>query len=124
MEQKKGKITAMMLVVVLWLALALWAWLRMPGDFSDTERRPLAEFPTWSTKKLQDGSFMSDFEEYTLDQFPLRDGFRRLKALVHYNILRQKDNNGIYIADGYAAEMEYPLDETSVKHALQQFQVW
>ncbi|MBO5317072.1 MAG: hypothetical protein J6A74_01355 [Oscillospiraceae bacterium] len=64
---------------------------------------------------------MTDFESYTLDQFPLRDSFRTLKALFHNYVMQQKDNNGIYMAQGYAAEMEYPLEEGSVSHALQQF---
>ena len=54
---------------------------------------------------------MDKFEEFTLDQFPLRDSFRTLKSLFTYNVLQQKDNNGIYIADGYAAKLEYPLNE-------------
>ena len=68
------------------------------------------------------GDWMEDFESYSLDQFPLRDGFRRVKALVHYNLLGQKDNNGIYLADGYAAKVEYPLNENSLDNALSKFQ--
>lgn len=36
-------------------------------------------------------------------------------------MLREKDNNGIYLADGYAAKLEYPLDESSVLHAAERF---
>jgi hypothetical protein len=61
---------------------------------------------------------MKDFESYTLDQFPLRDRFRSLKAVFHYGALRQKDNNGIYLKDGSAAQLQYPLNEKSVDHAL------
>ena len=64
---------------------------------------------------------MTGFESYTLDQFPLRDSFRSLKALNHRYVFGQKDNNGVYIADGHVAELEYPLDEESVEHALKQF---
>ena len=67
---------------------------------------------------------MTDFESYTLDQFPLRDGFRRLKAAVLLDMLREKDNNGIYLADGYAAKLEYPLNESSVLHAAERFQYY
>ena len=62
---------------------------------------------------------MTEFEDYTLDQFPLRDRFRTLKALVHYNVLRQLDNNGIYLAEGQAAQVEYPLSQSAVDHAAQ-----
>ena len=104
-----------------WLVLTFFAWFKPAGEFSDAERRPLDQLPEIKADTLLNGKFMKEFEDYTLDQFPLRDGFRQLKSLFHYYVLNQKDNNGIYIADGYAAEMEYPLDEVSVEHALQQF---
>lgn len=64
---------------------------------------------------------MTAFESYTLDQFPLRDSFRQIKALFHYNALQQRDNNNIYLADGSAAELVYPLDMDSVDHAADRF---
>ena len=54
----------------------------------------------------------------TLDQFPARDTFRRLKSLVHYNVMQQKDNNGIYIVDGYAAKLDYPVNQQALDYAL------
>ena len=118
----KKKFIGMAAVATLWLALAAWAWLRPADSFSDTERRPLAQFPNVTAESLGGGKFMTDFESYTLDQFPLRDTFRQLKARVHYQLLAQRDNNGIYLTDGYAAKLEYPLNEASVTHAAQVFQ--
>ena len=109
------------LLAAVWAALILFAWFKPDGDFSDAERRPLEQMPELSLSTLVNGKFMAGFEDYTLDQFPLRDGFRQLKSLFHYYVLNQKDNNEIYIADGYAAEMEYPLDIGSLDKALQQF---
>lgn len=111
-----------MLLLGLWLLLASWAWLSPPKASSDAERRPLAQMPELQAQQLLNGSYMEKFEAYTLDQFPLRDGFRRVKSLFHTYVLGQKDNNGIYLADGYAAKQEYPLNEDSVKHALERFQ--
>jgi len=108
-------------VGALWLLIAVTAWLWPADAASDSERRELAQFPEISSEKLLDGSFMTDFEDYTLDQFPLRDSFRKLKAGVHYYVLGQRDNNGIYLSDGYAAKLEYPLNEKSLTHALQVF---
>ena len=65
---------------------------------------------------------MSNFENYTLDQFPLRDKFRTLKALVTLNVFNQSANNDIYVVDGYASKIEYPLNEASVKRAGERFQ--
>lgn len=61
------------------------------------------------------------FEKYSQDQFPLRDEFRALKAGVSMKLFGNLDNNDIYIKDGYAAKMEYPLNEESVIHAGQRF---
>ena len=104
-----------------WLLLSAAVWLWPSKEMSDTERRALAQFPELSGKTLLDGTFMEKFESYTLDQFPLRDDFRSLKARVHYGVFRQKDNHGIYLSQGYAAQLEYPLNDASVTHALQVF---
>ena len=122
MEHKKWNTIGMVAVAGLWVLLAAFAWLQNAKTHSTAERRPLAQFPEISSEQLLNGKFMSDFESYTLDQFPLRDGFRSLKAQFHYNILRQKDNNGIYLAEGHAAKLEYPLNEASLDHALAVFQ--
>lgn len=88
---------------------------------SETERRPLAAFPQFTVEKLLDGSFTEEFEKYSLDHFPLRDGFRRIKALFSYYIFGQKDNNGLYFADGHLSKLEYPENLGSVKRATDRF---
>ena len=118
---KKVRLFGFGALVLLWAALTAAAWFGPEKEISESERRKLARFPAVSVKTVLDGRFMTDFEDYTLDQFPMRDGFRQLKALFHYNVLGQKDNNGIYIADGYAAELEYPLNEASVSNGLEKF---
>lgn len=119
-EQKIRRIGGLLLLTV-WLGLTVFAWLQPAKAFSETERRPLTQLPQISGEGLLSGKFVSDFEKYSLDQFPLREPFRQTKALFHRYILGQRDNNGIYIADGYAAKMEYPLDRKSVSHALASF---
>ena len=118
---KKIRAVGAGVLVILWAVLTAAAWFAPPKDISEAERRPLKQFPTTNATTLLSGKFMTDFEGYTLDQFPLRDTFRKLKALFHYNALQQKDNNSIYIVDGYAAEMEYPMDTESVERAMRQY---
>ena len=115
------RIIGALCLAALWLGLAAFAWLRTPDDISEAERRALAQFPELSGETVLSGKFMSGFEDYTLDQFPLRDTFRQTKSLFHYYVMGQKDNNDIYIADGYAAKLEYPLNEAAVKNALEKF---
>lgn len=82
---------------------------------SSAERRRLAEKPKLTIKNLMDKSFMDDTEKYLLDHFPLRDKLRRVKAYFAYDVLQQKENNDIYVVDGHASKLEYPLNEASVK---------
>ena len=118
---KKIRIFGAALVAALWLGLSLFAWMKPAGDISEAERRPLEQFPELSGQTLLTGKFMTEFEDYALDQFPGRDGFRQLKSLFHYYVLGQKDNNDIILHNGYAAKLEYPLNETSVSGALGKF---
>ncbi len=104
------------------LTLSLWRVCRTADDISQSERRPLAQKPAFTAESILDGSFMTDFESYTLDQFPLRERFRALKANFLTDVLRQKDNNGIYVADGHAAKLDYALNTESVNHAIGRFE--
>ena len=119
--KKVIRTTGILSVIILWVALTAFAWFGPKKEASAAERRPLAQFPEISADSLLKGGFMEKFEEYTLDQFPLRDDFRTLKSLFSYKVLGQIDNNGIYIADGYAAKLEYPLNTASVNNALKKF---
>ena len=118
--KREAKITVLLLAV-LFFGFSVICWVKPADEYSSSERRKLSQFPklTWDT--IADGKFMTEFEEYTLDQFPLRDGFRNLKAWVSQNLLRKADNNDIYVADGYAVKMEYPLKEESIKNAGMRF---
>ena len=115
---KKLRLFGLAALALLWAALVCSAWFGPAREMSESERRPLDQFPELSLKTVLDGKFMTDFEDYSLDQFPLRDSFRQLKALFHYNALGQKDNNDIYVVHDYAAKLEYPLNETSVSNVI------
>ena len=109
------------IVGLVFASLVFAAWVLPPKEFSDSERRKLAQFPEFSLAAVRDGSFVEKFERYAQDQFPMRDTFRTVKAFLAYDMYRQLDNNGIYLQDGYAAKLEYPLDEDSVHHAADRF---
>lgn len=109
-------------VILLWAVLAAFLWIFPDKELSEAERRTLAQKPQWSMEAVSSGKFMTDFEDYTLDQFPGRDGFRTVKSLFHTYVLGQKDNNGIYLAHGYAAKQEYPLRQESLNHGVKYFQ--
>ena len=98
-------------------------WLMPDKEFSESERRPLAQKPEISTENLLSGQLESDVEKYTADQFPLRETFRNLKALAEYGLFMKKDNNDIYIENGHAAKILYPYSEKSVTNATDIFRM-
>ena len=105
---KKIRAIGAAIVVGLWLILTGFTWFSPDQVYSFTERSYLDKFPELSVENILekgDKSFMSEFNAYTLDQFPLRDTFRQLKALFHLYALNQSDNNDKYIYNGYIAEM-------------------
>ena len=110
-----------LVLILLWTVLSAFAWFSPAEAVSDSERRPLAQMPAVTLDSIGSGRFMKDFESYSLDQFPLRDGFRTIKSLFHQYALGQKDNNGIYLYDGYAVKQEKQLNADSVNHALERF---
>lgn len=101
---------------------SIWGIILPDAEISKTERRKLNTFPKATTDSVLDGKFMSDFENYSLDHFPLRDKFRTLKAFTSYYALLQKDNNDFYSKDGYIIKMEYPMDNDSITHATNRFE--
>lgn len=118
----KNRIVCVLMAVLLFSLTALCIF--MPkDDFLDAERRPPASFPEASLENImKDGveyndSFMSKFEKYAIDSFPFRDEFRTLKAIFSNYIMLQKENNGIYFADGYASKLDYPLKDEMIDHA-------
>lgn len=121
MKKTKNLITVLLLGVFLF-GLSIWAIVKPADLLSSSERRPLTQFPAVSVDSLLSGKFMSAFEDYTLDQFPLRDRWRTLKALAAYDLFLQKDNNGVYLSNGFAAKLDYPLNEDSIDYAAGRFQ--
>ena len=108
-------------ILTLWAALTLAVWFHPAQDISQAERRTLAQMPEFSLSALENGRFREEFEDYSLDQFPLRQGFRTLKALFHTQVLGMRDSSGIYLTNGIAAKQEYPLSEASLNAAIRKF---
>jgi len=122
MMNKKIRTVGILAVLVLWAVLSLTLWFGPKADYTNSERRKLAQMPKIAASNIFGGKFMQEFEDFTLDQFPLRDRFRQIKALFHYYALQQSDNNGIYLVDDTVAKLEYPLNESSVSYATGRLQ--
>ena len=69
-------------------------------DFSDKENRVLKSLPTLNAETLTSGKFTSEFETYTADQFPFRDGWVAAKAWSE-RLSGKTENNDVYFcSDG------------------------
>lgn len=120
-EQRKNRLVVAV-VGGLVLALSLWCWLKPETASSDSERRTLASFPELNWESVSSGAFMEEFETYAMDQFPLRDGFRRLKALAAFYGFRKGDEGGLYCAEGHVSRLDPVLQEPMLAHGAERFQ--
>ncbi len=109
------------LVAAFLLGMSVWNVFGEKASYSESERRVLAKFPEMTTESVLSGKFAEEFEEYVVDVFPMRDAWRSVKAYVKTCIFAQKDNNGIYTADGHLSKLEYPMNEKMLDHAIQVF---
>lgn len=103
----------LILVAGCFFVMCLLVWCFPKKEYSFSERRQLALMPEMSVKNILTGSYMNDFEQACLDQFPFRDAFRNLKVTLS----TKKDEQGIYVAEDSIVSMEYPLNEESLSYA-------
>ena len=94
----------LIVIAAVFFTITAACWFAPDKEYSQSERRPLAQKPEISMENLLSGQLESDVEKYTADQFPLRESFRNLKALAEYGLFMKKDNNDIYIENGHAAK--------------------
>lgn len=87
--KKAQQILTLVLSLGFLAVFAALFWILPDADESTVERRHLAKSPALSFSSVANGSFMNDFENYMLDQFPLRDGFRTLKAAANAKVFMQ-----------------------------------
>lgn len=122
METKTKNIVLTCIMASFFLALSLLCLFKPEGEYSESERRVLKSFPQISPESVVSGKFMAEFEEYTVDRFPMRDSFRTLKAVSSLYVFQNMDNNGIYLSDGYISKLEYPKNEAMLTHASECFE--
>lgn len=83
-------------------------------EISYTERRYLDKLPKFELTN----KYIDKLDGYLVDQFPLRDEYRSIKALYNYNVLNMLVNNNIYIEDGYIFKSNYPTNISSINNFI------
>lgn len=118
---KDWKHKAICLSFILVLAGFMLAHILLPHrEISYTEGRTFRR-PEFSREKLFSGRMALEYEKYALEQFPLRDRFRGLKALTAFYLLRLVEHNGVQVLGNGIYLREYPLREDSVRAAAAKF---
>lgn len=121
-KQEKIKNIVVCSVFGVFLAVMFILCLFLPRpEYSNSERRKLAALLPLTYENVESGRWMTSFDSYSTDNFPFRDGFRTLKAVVSTGMFRRLDNNKIYVADGYAAAIEYPMKDANLVRASERF---
>ena len=124
--QNKVKNIAVTFTFLIALAFLVGMCVKMyfsPVANSESERRPLAQFPTeiaWES--IVDRTAIEKFEEYSVDQFPFREFFRTVKAKFQLNVLGLAENNGLAVKDGYIAKIEPEFTEELVEYSIGRLQ--
>lgn len=114
---KSKNIILIAVVTGVFVFLVGMAFLKPDSEYSKAERRLLKQQPELSLENVFSGRYMSEFESYSLDQFPFREAFRSLKAITSLKL----DNNDLYVSNGSIVKMEYPLNESSLDRATERF---
>ena len=117
----KSKLVIMVLSVYI-IFLSLWNLFVETPDYSESERRVLANFPEVSIENILNGTFFEEFEEYAVERFVARDTWRQVKAYAKTLLFLQKDNNGIYTARNHISKMDNPENEEMVDYAAGLFE--
>ncbi len=121
MKEKLTYIITIALSCTLIFGFSAWFLMKEPTTYSESERRALSLLPEFSLDAIVSGDFMSDFEEASPDQFPLRDLFRSIKAYASEYIFNKMDNNKIFLADGHLSKLEYPMKDSMIENAADKF---
>lgn len=120
MNKIKSTISVIIFAVLL-LTISVICYVKPADEYSDSERRQLAQLPEISVEAIANGEFMDGFEEYTADQFPFRDKLRSVKAFFSTSFLRKLDNNGLFTADGHISKIDDAENDYMTDYAAKLF---
>lgn len=103
MKKNYNKVISVILILIIF-SLSIIFFTEPKKDFSDNENRILQDFPDFTIKRLFNGKYISELEDYLTDNFPFRDSFMSIKTKTD-KLLGKEDINGVYLSnDGYLLE--------------------
>jgi len=129
MEKTRNLIT-MLVFLALTFGLFLGFFLLPNNEFSQTERRSMANLPgarlhasasnngfegNW-WRYFNSNALMEDIEVFMQDHFPFREQFRTSNAVMNHWVLQIRDSNGNFFSNGHLAQLNYELDERAINN--------
>ena len=109
----KNKVTTYLFMILL-LGISLLGIMVPDKEISFSERRKLAKFPKFELSN----EYINKLEKYLLDQMPIRDDLRKVKAGYNYYLLNKSDNNGYYKENEYIFKNNYPISNRDVNNFI------
>lgn len=81
---------------------------------SIVERRKLAQLPDLNIHDVMKGKYMTDFEQYALDQIVWREQLQSLKTKIELQLFQKRDVHGLFVNDNAIFERNEVLDKDSL----------
>ena len=105
-SKTKSKLIIALFLIFIFAVGILYIFLPK-NDFSETEKRNLADFPKFNIENLSSGKFASDFEEYLSDHVPFRNFFVSVNS--YFELIKGNNgSNGVYLgSDGWLIEKPF-----------------
>lgn len=118
---KFQKLLTVSLCSIFILFFSFWCFFITTPDYSESERRKLAQFPEITWQSVASGEFAKKFEEYTTDRFPARESWRSIKAYARLKLLLQSENNNVFVKNGHISKIEYPINTNMLDYSANLF---
>ena len=114
----KNKILSISFIIIIF-SLSIISIILPDKDISETERRYLMHFPELNIKTIFNGDFFEEFNTYTVEQFPFREIFIKIKGLATNKLFLKKEENGVFIKDENFFEISSSINDKSIDYFLE-----
>lgn len=107
------------LIFTLFIGTMITMFVVTPDEkISISEKRNLAQVPVLNLEEIETKKFMDNLENYTLDQFPYRDTFRKIKTYFELDFMGKSDSSGYTTDNGHVHKVDYELHSQNIEKTL------
>lgn len=121
MKDKTKYIVQICIFIIIFLGIFIINIIKKDVIISISEKRKLEQMPSFSINTIIDGSFFKKFDNYTSDQFILREDLRKLTTFVDLNF--RGEYHKLTIKDGYIYEKSLTTNINSVNNFINKINI-